>query len=49
MAYGLTKPFIEGTLFNSHPIPMGYDIVHVDRVKPGHHRSKLEYLGENGE
>jgi hypothetical protein len=49
MAYGLTKPFVEGTLFNSHPIPMGYDIVHVDRVKPGHRRSKLEYLGENGE
>jgi hypothetical protein len=36
-------------LYNSHPIPKGYGIVHVDRVKPGHHRSKLEYPGENGE
>jgi hypothetical protein len=41
-AYGLARPFIEGTLFNSHPIPKGYAIVHVDKVKPGHHRSKLE-------
>jgi hypothetical protein len=48
VAYGLTKPFVEGTIFNSHPIPNGYAIVHVDRVKPGHHRSKLEYPGENG-
>jgi hypothetical protein len=49
MAYGLARPFIEGTLFNSHPIPKGYAIVHMDRVKPGQHRSKLEYPGENGE
>jgi hypothetical protein len=47
--YGLARPFIEGTLFNSHPIPKGYAIIHVDRVKPGHHRSKLEYPRENGE
>jgi hypothetical protein len=26
-AYGLARPFVERTLFNSHPIPMGYDIV----------------------
>jgi hypothetical protein len=37
------------TLFNSHPIPKGCALVLVDRVKPGHHRSKLEYPGENGE
>jgi hypothetical protein len=49
MAYGLARPFIEGTLFNSHPIPKGYVIVHVDRIKSGHRRSKLEYPGENGE
>jgi hypothetical protein len=49
VAYGLAKPFIEEALFNSHPIPKGYAIVRVDRVKPGHHRSKLEYPGENGE
>jgi hypothetical protein len=49
MAYGLARPFIEGTLFNSHPIPKGYAIVHMDRVKPGQRRSKLEYPGENGE
>jgi hypothetical protein len=49
VAYGLARPFVEGILFNSHPIPMGYAIVLVGRVKPGHHRSKLEYLGENGE
>jgi hypothetical protein len=48
VAYGLAGPFVEGALFNSHPIPKGYAIVHVDRVKPGHHRSKLEYPGENG-
>jgi hypothetical protein len=40
---------VEGTLFNSHSIPKGYAIVHVDRVKPNHCRSKLEYPGENGE
>jgi hypothetical protein len=45
----MARPFVEGTLFNSHPIPKGYAIVHVDRVKPGHCRSKLEYPGENGE
>jgi hypothetical protein len=49
MAYGLVRPFVEGSLFNSHPIPKGYAIVHVDRVKPGHRRSKVEYPGENGE
>jgi hypothetical protein len=49
VAYGLAKPFIEGTLFNSHPIPKGYAIVLVDKVKPDHRRSKLEYPGENGE
>jgi hypothetical protein len=49
MVYGLARPFIEGTLFNSHPIPKGYAIIHVDRVKPGHHRSKQEYPRENGE
>jgi hypothetical protein len=48
-AYGLVRPFVKETLFNSHPIPKGYAIVHVDRVKPGHRRSKLEYPGENGE
>jgi hypothetical protein len=41
VAYGLIRPFIEGTLFNSHPIPIGYAIVLVDMVKPSHHRSKL--------
>jgi hypothetical protein len=46
---GLARTFVEGTLFNSHPIPKGYAIVHVDRVKHGHHRSKLEYPRENGE
>jgi hypothetical protein len=49
VAYGLARPFVEGTLFNSHPIPKGYAIVHVDRVKHGQSRSKREYLGENGE
>jgi hypothetical protein len=49
VAYGLARPFVEGTRFNSHPIPKAYDIVHVDRVKPGHRRSRLEYPGENGE
>jgi hypothetical protein len=49
MAYGLARPFVEGTFFNSHPIPKEYAIVLVDRVKPGHHRSKLEYPGENDE
>jgi hypothetical protein len=49
VAYGLVRPFVEGTLFNSHSIPKGYAIVLVDRVKPDHHRSKLEYPGENGE
>jgi hypothetical protein len=46
---GLVSPLVEGTLFNSHPIPKGYAIVLVDRVKPNHSRSKLEYPGENGE
>jgi hypothetical protein len=49
VAYGLARPFIEGTLFNSHPIPKGYSIILMDRVKPSHHRSKLEYPEENGE
>jgi hypothetical protein len=49
VVYGLAGPFIEGTLFNSHPIPKGYAIVLVDRVKPGHRRSKLKYPKENGE
>jgi hypothetical protein len=49
VAYELARPFVEGTLFNSHPISKGYAIVLMDRVKPGHHRSKLEYPGENGE
>jgi hypothetical protein len=49
VAHGLARPFIEGTLFNSHPVPKGYAIVHVDRVKPGYRRSKLEYRGGNGE
>jgi hypothetical protein len=42
VAYGLAGPFIEGTLFNSQTIPKGYAIVHVDRVKPGHRRSKRD-------
>jgi hypothetical protein len=46
VAHGLAKPFVEWTLFNSHPIPKGYAIEHVDMVKPGHHRSKLEYPRE---
>jgi hypothetical protein len=49
VAYGLARPFIEGTLFNSHLIPKGYATVHVDKVKPSHRRSKLEYPKENGE
>jgi hypothetical protein len=49
VAYGLVRPFIEGTLLNFYPIQKGYAIVHVDRIKPSHHRSKLEYPGENGE
>jgi hypothetical protein len=47
--YGLARPFVEGTLFNSLPILKGYAIILVDRVKPGHRRSKLEYPRENGE
>jgi hypothetical protein len=49
MMYGLASPLVEMTLFNSHLIPKGYAIVHVDRVKPDHHRSKLKYPRENGE
>jgi hypothetical protein len=49
VAYGLARPFVEETLFNSHPIPKGYAIVHMDIVKPGHRRSKLEYHRENDE
>jgi hypothetical protein len=49
VANGLARPLAEGTLFNSHPIPKGYAIVLVDRVKPSHRRSKLEYSGENSE
>jgi hypothetical protein len=49
MAYGLARCFIQGTLFNSHPIPKGYVIVLMDMVKPGHCRSKLEYPEENSE
>jgi hypothetical protein len=48
VAYGLARSFIEGTLFNSHLIPKEYAIVFVDRVQPGHYRSKLKYPGENG-
>jgi hypothetical protein len=36
-------------LFNSHLIPKRYAIVLMDRVKPDHRRSKLEYPRENGE
>jgi hypothetical protein len=49
VACGLARPFVEGILFNSHPIPKGYAIVHMDRVKLGHYRSKLKYPRENGE
>jgi hypothetical protein len=49
VAYGLARPFVEGTLFNSHPIPKGSAIVLVDRLKHSHRRSKLEYPGKNGE
>jgi hypothetical protein len=49
VVYGLANPLVEGTLFNFHPIPKGYAIVRVDRVKHDHHRRKLEYPGENGE
>jgi hypothetical protein len=49
VTYGLASPLIEGTLFNFHPMPKGYAIVLVDRVKPDHRRSKLEYPGENDE
>jgi hypothetical protein len=49
VAYELARPLVEGTVFNSHPIPKGYAIVLVDGVKPRHRRSKLEYSGENGE
>jgi hypothetical protein len=49
VAYGLASHLVEGTLFNSHPIPKGYAIVLVDRVKLDHHRSKLEYSRENSE
>jgi hypothetical protein len=38
VAYGLAEPLDEGTLFNSHPIPKGYAIVLVYRVKPDYHR-----------
>jgi hypothetical protein len=49
VAHDLARPFVKGTLFNSHPIPKGYAIVHMDRVKPGRRRSKLEYPREDGE
>jgi hypothetical protein len=49
VVYGLVRPFVEGTLFNSYPIQKGYAIVLMDRIKPGHRKSKLEYPGENGE
>jgi hypothetical protein len=49
LAYWLASPLVEGTLLNSHPIPKGYAITLMDRVKPDHHRSKLEYPEENGE
>jgi hypothetical protein len=49
VAYGLAKCFVAASLFNSLTILKGYAIVLVDRVKPGHHRSKLEYPIENGE
>jgi hypothetical protein len=49
VAYGLARPLVEGSLFNSHPIPKGYAIILVDRVKLGHRRSKLKYSRENSE
>jgi hypothetical protein len=49
VAYELARPLVEGTIFNSHPIPNGYALVLVDGVKRRHRRSKLEYTGENGE
>jgi hypothetical protein len=49
VAYRLVSPLVEGNLFNSHPIPKEYAILLVDRVKPSHRRSKLEYPRENGE
>jgi hypothetical protein len=49
VAYELARPLVEGTLFNSHPIPKRYAIGLEDRAKPDHRRSKLEYSGENGE
>jgi hypothetical protein len=49
VTYGLARPLVERTLFNSHPILKGYAIVFVDRVKSDHRRNKLEYSGENGE
>jgi hypothetical protein len=49
VAYGLARPFVDGTLFNSHPIPKGYAIVLVGKVKPGHHRSKRENHREDGQ
>ena len=49
VAYGLAEPLVEGTLFNGHPIPKGYAMVHVDNVKHDYRRSKLEYPGEKGE
>jgi hypothetical protein len=42
VAYGLARPLVEGTLFNFDPIPKGYAIVLVGRVKPDHRRRKLE-------
>jgi hypothetical protein len=39
VAYELARPLVERTLYNSHSIPKGYAIVHVDRVKPSHRRS----------
>jgi hypothetical protein len=48
VAYGLARSLAEGTIFNSHPIPKGYAIVLVDRVKTDHRRSKLDSR-ENGE
>jgi hypothetical protein len=49
IAHGLGKPLVEGSLFNTQLIPKGYAVVHLDNVKDGHHRSKLEFPREKGE
>jgi hypothetical protein len=35
VAYGLARPLVEGTFFNSHPIQKRNAIVLGDRAKPG--------------